>query len=148
MSYAPPPYRAARFTQPRGGSGRTVALVIGGVVVLGGLVVVGLAGAFMVYGLGLVEEQVEDDLRGNPVLQAHLGELTSFEINFSRSMMEPDTETLVFDVRGVKAAGRITAKCVTVDADHEKVVSGTLRLDTGTVYDLFPKGRPAGDETP
>lgn len=138
---SPPPFRAVRFTPPRN-QGKTVALVVIGVLVLAGLGILALGGAFMAYGLGLVEDQVAADLRGNAVLQVHLGEMISFDVNFSRSMMEPDNETLVFDVKGAKGAGRITAKCVTVDAEHEKVTAGTLRLESGAVYDLFPTVRP------
>jgi hypothetical protein len=119
-----------------------VALVVAGVVVLAGVLVMGLVTAVVVYGLGLVSDQVQVDLRGNPVMQAHVGEVIHFDVNITRSMMEPDAETFVFDVKGVKGSGRVIAKCVTVDADREKVTAGRLRLDSGTEYDLFPREAP------
>jgi hypothetical protein len=139
--------RSGRFAPPRS-EGRTVALVVTGVLLLGALGILAVGGGFMVYGLGLLEDQVAADLRGNAVLQAHLGEVIRFDVNFSRSMLEPDQETLVFDVTGLKGAGRVTARCVTVDADHEKVTAGTLRMDSGAVYDLFPPAGPAGAGSP
>lgn len=119
-----------------------MALVVAGVVVLAGVLVLGLGTAVVVYGLGLVADQVEVDLRGNAVMQAHVGDVIHFDVNLTRSMMEPDAQTFVFDVKGVKGSGRVTAKCVTVDADHEKVTAGRLRLDSGTEHDLFPRGAP------
>ena len=141
MASPRPPQQPVRFAPPRN-EGKTAALVVAGVVVVAGLLVLGLGVAVVAYGLGLVADQVEVDLRGNPVMQAHVGKVVSFKVNITRSMTEPDAETFVFDVKGVKGSGRVTAKCVTVDADREKVTAGTLRLDSGTEYDLFPPASP------
>jgi hypothetical protein len=144
--FSPPPFRAPRFAPPRN-DGQKVALIIAGVVLLFGIGLVALAGGVVVWGMGIVTDQVEADLRGNPVLQAHLGTITRFDLNYVRSMAEPDTETFVFDVTGAKGSGRIVARCVTVDADHEKVTAGKLQLASGQEYDLFPSRPPkAPDE--
>ena len=48
----------------------------------------------------------------------------------------------VFEISGPKGAGTLTAECITVDAEREDVVSGTLRLASGKEFNLFPM---AGD---
>lgn len=120
-------------------TGCWVAGILGGCGLVAVLAVVGVV-ALVVLGLEVFEDQVEAELRSNAVVQQHVGNLQEFELDFSASMAAPGADDFVFNVRGTKGAGVITATCITVDADHEDVTAGTLRLESGGTYDLFPDG--------
>lgn len=98
--------------------------------VAGGLVVVS-------FGIGVFTDQVEADLRENPVIVEHIGRIESFEIELMASMAAPGEEDFVFRVEGTKGNGLIQATCVTIDDLTEDVVAGTLQLDSGETIDLF-----------
>jgi len=90
------------------------------------------------FGLGVFAEQVANDLRSNPVVVEHLGTIQELEVDLMASSAVADQNIFVFDAKGAKGQGRIRAECVTIDGGTEDVVSGTLEMSTGEVYDLFP----------
>ena len=83
------------------------------------------------------EQQVAVDLKGNPVILRHIGEITSIDTDWSATGEEPGDDVFVFRVTGTKGDASLVAECITVDADHEDVVSGSLRLPSGETVDLF-----------
>jgi hypothetical protein len=107
------------------------------VVALGGLLVAGFL--VLVFGVGgnLIATQVGADLEDNPVLAEHVGDGRTYDIEWIQSGMHPDNDTFVFRVKGSKGSGLLTAKCITVDADHEDVTEGTIQVG-GRTHDLFP----------
>ena len=123
-------------TDSSSGKGSTVLLIVLGVVVL--LVVA--VGAVTWYGLDLVAEQVKADIEDNPVIVEHIGRIESIELDFSASADAPGDDTFVFELKGTKGSGVLTAEVVTVGDEHEEVRSGTLRLASGETVDLFPEG--------
>ena len=91
-------------------------------------------------GCGLLadfEQQVAEDIKDNPVIVQHIGEITSIDVDWTATGEEPGDDVFVFHVNGTKGEGLLTAECITVDADHEDVVSGSLRLPSGETFDLF-----------
>jgi len=91
-------------------------------------------------GCGLLDEfenQVAEDIKENPVIVRYIGDITSIEVDWTATGDEPGDEVFVFRVSGTKGEGVLTAECVTVDADHEDVVSGSLRVPSGKSIDLF-----------
>ena len=127
------------FAAPRprpGGGCRTVALLLGG----GGLLAVlccGGLGAVGWLGLGVIEQEVLDDLAGNPVLNEVLGGLTDAEIDATASAIEDGEDTFVFTLTGPDGSGRAVLDLADRPGGGTEVVSGTLRLPDGTTYDLF-----------
>lgn len=115
-----------------------VALIIG-LVVGGGLLAVLCCGGFAYFGLGVVAEQVKTDLRGNAVIEEHIGPITSIRTELIASAATQGQDEFVFDVEGPKGKGRLQVVTVTIDAGTEDVVSGTLELPNGERYDLFPQ---------
>ena len=91
------------------------------------------------FGMGIFADQVKTDLKENPVIIAHLGMIEDLEIDIMGSLAAPGSEEFVFRARGTKGRGEITAVCVTRDPETEEVVSGTLQMSDGEVYDLFPE---------
>jgi hypothetical protein len=114
-----------------------VALILG-LVGGGGLLLLACCGGFVAFGLGVFAEQVKEDLRGNAVVEEHIGPITSISVNWSGTIAAGGDDRFAFDVEGPKGKGRITAVAKTVDQDKEHVESGTLELPNGERYDLFP----------
>ncbi len=121
-----------------------VPLIVGivvGVVLL--LLVCGGGIYFIFYsGMGMLQQQVRADLEGNPVIAENIGPIATFEVDFGASMKVEGGDVFVFNVSGPKGTGVVVAECLTIDADTEQVVSGTLEMPTGEIYDLFPDGPP------
>ena len=88
------------------------------------------------------EKQVAEDIKDNPVIRRHIGTIDSIDIDWSRTGDEPGENVFVFEISGPNGEGTLTAECITVDAEHEDVVSGKLRLASGEEFNLF---RMAGD---
>ena len=90
------------------------------------------------WGLNIMDEQVKMDLRDNPVIVEHLGNLNTVDMDFTASAATGGEQTFVFNVVGTRGEGVLTAEVETVDGDTERVLSGTLRLASGESFDLFP----------
>lgn len=119
-------------------SGCGVVALILGLVVGGGLLAVLCCGGIAYFGFGIVAEQVKADLRGNAVVEEHIGPITSIRTDLIASLATEGQDEFVFDVEGPKGKGRLKVVTVTIDAGTEEVVSGTLELPNGELYDLFP----------
>lgn len=96
-------------------------------------------------GFNIITREIEDELRDNPVIREHIGVVRQFEMDWIRSFDHADENTYVYQVEGTQGRGQLTVTHVTQGDGSEKVVAGTLRLDTGETFDLFPaeaKGEP------
>ena len=109
--------------------------------------VLGGGGIFMVLlccggGVGLfamvrsyMNAEVKSQLRDNPKLREHVGELETVELDFAGSMAEDDDNTFRYNVRGSKGRGELTV----VESDEdETIVEATLRLPDGTKVQILP----------
>ena len=144
MSFADDPLLHDQFPvqrRKRTSTGCVIMVVVGVFLVLVTLCCGG-GGAVVYFGLNLIEEEVEGDLRDNPVIAEHIGSIQSFEMDWGGSFVEEeDDDTFVFRIRGSKASGIITVVCDnTGSAEISEVLSGTLQVDSGETYDLFPEG--------
>jgi hypothetical protein len=96
-------------------------------------------GALLVgFGLQIVTTEIEDLLSGNPILQEHIGEVQSFEMDWSRSFADEDDDTFIYQVQGTKGEGRVTVKHITGEDGNEVILSAQLRLPSGETIDLMP----------
>lgn len=105
---------------------------------LGSVTLVALAAS----GCGLLdafEQQVAADIKDNPVILEHVGDITSIETDWTATGEAPGDDTFVFQLSGTKGEVILTAECITVDADHEDVVSGSILLASGETVDLFAR---------
>ena len=137
----------ARAAPPKRSSGSTVLIWVLGIGLAGTLLLGGLAVFGIRFAMEVFAEQVRVELQDNPVLRAHLGEPEKFEFDWVGTGADSREEVYVFRVRGTQGRGKVSAACVTVDADREQVTSGSLRLESGEEYDLFPEageGEEAG----
>ena len=89
-------------------------------------------------GLGVFADEVEADLRSNPVIVEHIGRIEDFKLDLGASIAAEGHDDFVFRVKGTKGSGLVTATCVTNDDGVEEVTAGTVQLESGEVLDLFP----------
>jgi hypothetical protein len=102
--------------------------------------------ALMKLGLGVFSDEVESELRSNPVIIEHVGRIEEVELDLSASVAEEGSEDFIFRVSGTKGSGLVTATCVTNADGMEEVVAGTIQLESGETLDLFPEGESAIEE--
>ncbi len=88
-------------------------------------------------GCQMLEEQMADAMRANPVIQAHIGDLKSYEMDMLRTGNEPGENVFAFRVEGTKGSGLVVAEFITVSAEEEEIASGVLEMDSGEVFDLM-----------
>ena len=104
-------------------------------IIFGGWVMVRL-------GLDVFAAAVEGDLRENPVIVEHIGRIEELEVELKTSLTTEGQDDFVFRVRGTKGSGLIKATCVTKEDGDEEVVAGTIQLESGETFDLFPDVPP------
>jgi hypothetical protein len=95
--------------------------------------------ALIKLGFGVFADEVENDLRTNPVITEHIGRIEEFDLDLGASIAAEGDEDFVFHVSGTKGSGLVTATCVTNENGVEEVVSGTIQLESGETLDLFPE---------
>lgn len=129
------------------GKSNKTTYVILGITGFGFLMTVACCGGFAFWGWGLFTDQAEAALNRNPIIQRHIGDIEDIDTDFVATGNEENEDVYVFRISGPKGSGTVTAEFLTVDAETEEVVSGTLELSTGETYDLMadvPDGN--GDE--
>lgn len=102
------------------------------------LAIVGGGYAVYQYGIGMIEDEVRQDLAGNPVVLSHLGEIQELSLDYPETGALPGEEDFAFQVRGSRGAGILRATVVTGADGYEHVTRGTLTLENGETVDLFP----------
>lgn len=123
-------------------SGNKTCLVFG--LVFGGIgVVVLLCGGccfgIFYFPLQRVSDDIQADLGDNPVINEHIGEITSLDAELTESNIF--TDEYQFSVTGTEGSGVIRADCLEDEFGAYRVLWGELQLDNGDVYELFPDGR-------
>jgi hypothetical protein len=107
--------------------------IIGGLVALVLLILVGGTGALLWYGVGLFNDQAATAIRADPAVTDALGTISEIRLDFTATGNAPGAEEFAYRVVGERGSGLLIGRFVTIDADHEDLRSGTLRLDSGKV---------------
>ncbi len=97
--------------------------------------------ALVVVGLGMVTEQVEQELEDNAILREHLGTIEEFDIAWSRSSQEPG-DVFVYEVRGSLGSGHVRCESLSHE-DREEILWAELILPSGEVVELVRPHDPA-----
>ena len=126
--YGPPP-------PPKSPAGLWIALVIVGVLltVCGGGCV-----ALLLFGLNVSEQEIADQLRDNPKLREHIGEIETIDMDIVASGAEDDSDVFVYRVKGNKGKGKLTIREGTGDGFETLVEEAKLRLPDGTEVQIVP----------
>ena len=112
--------------------------IILGIVVVGGLTVVLVCAGLWWHGWNVLADQSRAAMNRNVVILEHLGEVLDIEVELVATADQPNEDVFVFKAVGAKGTGVVTAEFLTVDADNEAIVSGTLELPDGRTFDLVP----------
>lgn len=93
-------------------------------------------------GAGLFIQQAREAAQRYPVIQQHIGRISTFEIDSDASGAAPGMNAFVFDVVGDKGRGRLEADFITVSAATERLGKGVLTLVDGrrVPFDGEPRG--------
>ena len=75
--------------------------------------------------------QAREAVQRYPLVQQHIGTLSTFEIDMMASGEAEGIDAFVFNLVGDKGRGRIVADFITVDADTERLGKGVLTLADG-----------------
>jgi hypothetical protein len=125
-------------TAKRNGVPTWVWVLLGG----GGLSAVLCCGVgtfgMMALGANVMEVEVRDQLRDNPKLREHIGEIQSFETDVFGSLAEPGSDSFRYTVRGTLGEGELKVRHVTGEDAKEVVEEANLRLSNGTQVQLVP----------
>jgi hypothetical protein len=113
--------------------------IIVGIVVGGGVLMVALCAGLGLWGWREVSEQFRMAMNENTVIREHLGEVSEISVDFTATGEVPGDDVFVYNVTGEKGTGVVSAEFLTVDADSERIASGTLKLPDGRVLELVPE---------
>lgn len=128
--HGPPPRKSRWWLWLLLGGGGAIALLCCGCVGL------------MMFGFNVIEQEVTAQLKSDPVVQEHLGEVQSVEFDFMQSIEETqargggDDESLVFHVKGTKGTGDVIGRTETGPDGQERLTNGILRLPSGEEFEL------------
>lgn len=89
-------------------------------------------------GTGMLASEIQQLLADNPLVQEHLGEIQSFEMDFTDSLNEGDEDTYVYEAVGTKGSGHFVVEHVTDDAGDEELVHATLKMSGGLTVNVYP----------
>lgn len=89
-----------------------------------------------IFGLKLVTADVKERLEDHAVVQEHIGNISSFEMNFVDSVSNEDDETWVYTIKGDQGEGTVTLNHVTDVTGEEVIRWGRLTLSSGESFDL------------
>lgn len=129
------------YPQQRGSNVWLWVLAAVGSIFLIGMVVCCGAGYFLVdAGKKMIADGAAQELRDNPIVQEHIGEIDEIEIDFGEVISNAQDQdeddlsiTFVFRVKGSKGSGKILMR---QDDGDEAIASAQLVMDDGTQYEL------------
>ncbi len=93
-------------------------------------------------GEDIFTRQAREAAQRYPLIQQHIGDIRSFEIDSMATGAAPGINTFVFDLAGSKGRGRLEADFITVSAGRERLGKGVLTLQGGRrlPFDGEPRG--------
>ncbi|GEM_PF-748638 len=80
--------------------------------------------------------QARAALQGDPVIASHIGAIRELRLDDGESLKQPGDDVLVFDVKGSRGQGRVTARFVTVDEHREVLGAGRLVMAGGEEHPI------------
>ncbi|MCB1609787.1 MAG: hypothetical protein KDI71_22735 [Xanthomonadales bacterium] len=87
-------------------------------------------------GFKIFTEQALIAIRADPVVRSAVGQVHDIELDFTATFNAPDVNEFGYRIDGERIDGLLVGEFITIDADHEELRSGTLRLDDGRVLEI------------
>lgn len=109
--------------------------ILGLLGVVGALVCCGGGYALFNVGTGMLAEAYKTQLAGNPVIEEHIGQIESMDMNLTKTAQEGQNskqEMLAFDITGTKGSGTIMIKQDKSGGDGTGIESAELILSDGS----------------
>jgi hypothetical protein len=130
-------YQGTAQTRSKSWKWPLLIFVVGGPLLVIFLCCGGGLGVVML-GMNVLTAEIEVEMRDHPQFREHIGEVESFDLDWSKSFAAEGDDTFIFDVRGSKGSGELTVDSVTNEAGAEEIHSAELRLSTGEtiVFDM------------
>jgi hypothetical protein len=138
QSPMPPMYPANRRSSS---SCLVFGLVFGGL----GLCILcccGGLGGIAYLGLNQVSSEIRAAVENHPTFREEIGEITSFDMNFTKAVNWDDENVFVYDVTGTVGNGELIVSSTTRDDGNEEIEWAILRTGDGQTHDLI------GDHAP
>ena len=135
----PPPQRSGR---------RVICILVGIGALLVVLICAGVVGLAF-FGMNVIETEVRNQVRDDPALVEHIGQIEDFDADLTESGAIDDEDTFVYRVKGTKGSGLLTVRHITDDNGDEVVEWAKLRLPDGKEIELdFQEPVEAGEIRP
>ena len=148
--FGPSPASQNPYSQPPGMMGPPPRksnswIWILGIVGVGGLVVCGCCGGFSMWamsqGMGMMADAARQEAAASPVVQEHIGEITSASMNFIKSTQETEKRGtgdnfLVIEIKGSKSNGELIVEQSKNPQPGEMFNSMELRMPSGEVHTI------------
>jgi hypothetical protein len=131
------PYDAQVSGPRKSSSTGCIVAVIAGAAAVALLVCCGGGGALVWFGLDVMSAEVEQQLRDQPRVREHFGELRSVKMDFAKSAAVEGDDVFVYQVEGTKGSGEVTVRLEEVEFGEQRVTEATLRLSSGEEIDLL-----------
>ncbi len=110
--------------------------IVGVVAVLAGVCCCGGPGILFYFGMGVLDEAMATELRGNATFRQHLGELESCKVNLIKTGEIGEDGVIVFDVVGSQGSGTVTAR-IQEGGGTQVIQQATLNLPSGEEIELI-----------
>jgi hypothetical protein len=112
------------------------------------LLVVGIfaCGGLGWLGMSVFQQQVQDELERNPVVQGHVGLPLEVELDFVGTGAAQGANEFVLRVSGPKGSGKVTIDSPTRPDGSSEFLGGTLVLEDGRRFDLYPEAEASEPE--
>lgn len=139
MADNPNPYSARSVASSPGASSRPnkwLWIMLGGAMIVVPLVCCG--GIFLVayFGLGVLESDIEMQLRDHPTISEHLGQIEDLSVNITKSSAIDDPDTFIYDIRGSQGTAELIITSISHWDGNEEIVEASLRLESGEVIEI------------
>ncbi|MCA9246322.1 MAG: hypothetical protein KDA42_04375 [Planctomycetales bacterium] len=141
MSYDPSQFeQGGQFGQPAPKKKKSAVPMVVGIIVGVGLLAIALCCGVGVWvmnlGMSTVAEVLQEQLKDDPQIQEHIGEIESFDFSWLENFNKKDGEdAMVFNIEGSKANGKLVVKGGGPNA-AQGASNAELRLENGDVIEI------------
>lgn len=89
-------------------------------------------------------DEIKASLNSNPIIEKHIGNVNEIEIDLAATGNETNDDVFVFTIEGSKNTGLLKVEIEPESLSY--ILSGTIKLPSGEIYDLIPQTNAILDE--
>jgi len=114
-----------------------VLLLVISIIVIGSVL-------FFWLGWNTYSDEIKASLNSNPIIEKHIGNVNEIAIDLAATGNETNDDVFVFTVEGSKNTGLLKVEIEPGSLSY--ILSGTIELPSGEIYDLIPQTNATLDE--